>query len=232
MVVRPDGVRIAGNQLAAADVTGNLKGILFGYYLSVLIENELNQLAVFFHLMPQAFGIVAVDLDVAVKGLHLCGAVESIVAVPGLIVRQQVACMIIAEEGSGAVFGVGSQPVARVILIKLLHTLGNAFGAVARFVVEQFFGVAGILHLLQLVQRVIVVECLTSKLFFVGTVAVAVVEVTVVCQDGIAGLDKKPGQVLVLVVLVLFEHRAVLFLTNGAVRVILVGRQLTIIRTV
>lgn len=140
--------------------------------------------------------------------------------------------MIIAEEGSGAVFGVGSQPVARVILIKLLHTLGNAFGAVAGFVVEQFFGVAGILHLLQLVQRVIVVECLTSKLFFVGTVAVAVVEVTVVCQDGIAGLDKKPGQVLVLVVLVLFEHRAVLFLTNGAVRVILVGRQLTIIRTV
>lgn len=140
--------------------------------------------------------------------------------------------MIIAEEGSGAVFGVGSQPVARVILIKLLHTLGNAFGAVAGFVVEQFFGVAGILHLLQLVQRVIVGECLTSKLFFVGTVAVAVVEVTVVCQDGIAGLDKKPGQVLVLVVLVLFEHRAVLFLTNGAVRVILVGRQLTIIRTV
>ena len=76
------------------------------------------------------------------------------------------------------------------------------------------------------------VKCLTSKLLFAGTVAVAVVEVTVVCQDGIAGLDKKPGQVLVLVVLVLFEHRAVLFLTNGAVRVILVGRQLTIIRTV
>ena len=46
MVVRPGSVGIAGNQLAAADVAGNLKGILFGYYLSVLIENELNQLAV------------------------------------------------------------------------------------------------------------------------------------------------------------------------------------------
>ena len=67
MVVRPGSIRIAGNQLAAADVTGNLKGILFGYYLSVLIENELNQLAVFFHLMAQALGIVSVDLDIAVK---------------------------------------------------------------------------------------------------------------------------------------------------------------------
>ena len=59
--------------------------------------------------MAQPFGIVAVYLDVAVKGLHLCGAVEGIVAVPGLIVRQQVACMVIAEEGSGTVFGVGRQ---------------------------------------------------------------------------------------------------------------------------
>ena len=30
-------------------------------------------------------------------------------------------------------------------------------------------------------------------------------------------LDKKAGQVLVLVIVVLFEHRAVLFLTNGAI---------------
>ena len=41
--------------------------------------------------MAQALGIVAVDLDVPVKGLHLGGAVEGIVAVPGLIVRQQAA---------------------------------------------------------------------------------------------------------------------------------------------
>ena len=59
-----------------------------------------------------------------------------------------------------------------------------------------------------------------------GTVVVAVVEVTVVGQNGVAGLDKKPGQVFVLVVLVLFEHEAVLLLTNGTVGVILVGRQL------
>ena len=83
-------------------------------------DNELNLFAVFFHLMAQALGIVAVDLDVAIKGLHLHRPVEGVVTVPGLIVRQQVACMIIAEEGSGAVFGVGRQPVAGVVLVELL----------------------------------------------------------------------------------------------------------------
>src|SRR5699024_2841525 len=176
--------------------------------------------------MAQALGIVAVDLDVPVKGLHLGGAVEGIVAVPGLIVRQQVACMIIAEEGSGTVFGVGRQAVAGVVLVELFHALGNAFGAVAGFVIEQFFGRTGVLHPLQLVQRVIVVECLTSKLFFVGMVAVAIVEVTVVGQNRVARLDKKAGQVLVLVVVILFEHGAVLLLADGAIGVVFVGRQL------
>ena len=59
--------------------------------------------------------------------------------------------MVITEEGSGTVFGVGRQAVAGVVLVEFLHTLGDAFGAVAGFVVEQFFGIAGILHLLQLV---------------------------------------------------------------------------------
>ena len=176
--------------------------------------------------MPQALGVVAVHLDVSVKSLHLDGAVEGIVAVPGLIVRQQVACMVIAEKGSGTVFGVGRQAVAGVVLVELLCAGCHSASAVACFVVEQFFGIAGVLDLLQLVQRVVVVECLTSKLLFAGTVAVAVVEVTVVCQDSIAGLDKKPGQVLVLVVLVLFEHRAVLLLANSTVGVIKVLYQI------
>lgn len=129
--------------------------------------------------------------------------------------------MVITEESGCAVFSVGSQPVARVILIKLLHTLGNAPGAVACLVVEQLFGITGVLHLLQLVQRVVVVECLISKLFFVGTVAVAIVEVTVVGQNRVARLDKKAGQVLVLVVVILFEHGAVLLLADGAIRIII-----------
>ena len=171
--------------------------------------------------MAQALGVVAVDLDIAVKGFHHGGTVKGVVAVPGLIVCQQVACMVITEESGCAVFSVGSQPVARVILIKLLHTLGNAPGAVACLVVEQLFGITGVLHLLQLVQRVVVVECLISKLFFVGTVAVAIVEVTVVGQNRVARLDKKAGQVLVLVVVILFEHGAVLLLADGAIRIII-----------
>ena len=79
MVIRPCGVCIACDQLAAADVTGNAKGILFSYHLLVRIEDKLHQAAIFFHLMAQALGIVAVDLDVAVKGLHLGGAVAGFV---------------------------------------------------------------------------------------------------------------------------------------------------------
>ena len=151
MVIRPCGIRIACDQLAAADVANKVMNIRLNNGLAVRVEDKLHQVAIFFHLMAQALGIVAVDLDVPVKGLHLGGAVEGIIAVPGLIVRQQVACMVIAEEGSGTVFGVGRQAVAGVVLVELFHALGNAFGAVAGFVVEQFFGIAGVLDLLQLV---------------------------------------------------------------------------------
>ena len=39
-------------------------------------------------------------------------------------------------------------------------------------------------------------------------------------------LDKKAGQVLVLVIVVLFEHGAVLLLADGAIGVVFIGRQL------
>ena len=70
--------------------------------------------------MAQALGVVTVDLDIAVKGFHPGGTVKGVVAVPGLIVCQQVACMVITEKGSGTVFGVGRQPVAGVVLVELL----------------------------------------------------------------------------------------------------------------
>ena len=69
MVVRPGGVRIAGNQLAAADVTGQTGTAFFNNRFTVGVEDKLYQAAVFFHLMAQALGVVAVDLDVAVKVL-------------------------------------------------------------------------------------------------------------------------------------------------------------------
>ena len=103
---------LESNQLAAADVTGQTGTVFFNNRFTVGVENKLYQAAVFFHLMAQALGVVAVDLDIAVKGFHPGGTVKGVVAVPGLIVRQQVACMVIAEKGSGTVFGVGRQAVA------------------------------------------------------------------------------------------------------------------------
>ena len=52
--------------------------------------------------MAQALGVVAVDLDIAVKGFHPGGTVKGVVAVPGLIVCQQVACMDMAKDEKGS----------------------------------------------------------------------------------------------------------------------------------
>ena len=79
MVVRPGGVGIAGNQLAAADVTGQTGTAFFNNRFTVGVEDKLYQAAVFFHLMAQALGVVAV---------------------PGLIVCQQVACMVSSSRQS------------------------------------------------------------------------------------------------------------------------------------
>ena len=98
--------------------------------------------------MAQALGVVAVDLDVPVKGFHPGGTVKGVVAVPGLIVCQQVACMVIAEKGGGTVFGVGRQAVAGVVLVEFLHALGNAFGAVAGFVVGKLCPVVDVRSLI------------------------------------------------------------------------------------
>ena len=76
---------LESNQLAAADVTGQTGTVFFNNRFTVGVENKLYQAAVFFHLMAQALGVVAVDLDIAVKGLHLGGAVEGIIAVLGLV---------------------------------------------------------------------------------------------------------------------------------------------------
>ena len=81
--------------------------------------------------------------------------------------------MVIAEKCSGAVFGVGRQAVAGVVLVEFFHALGDAFGAVACFVVEQFFGVdsregsaAGIIvtHLVSCV--VMLTQSIASSVWF------------------------------------------------------------------
>lgn len=62
--------------------------------------------------------------------------------------------MVILEHGGAAAVGEGGQPVPGVVLVQLLHAAGDPARAVARLVVEQLLGAGGILHLFQLVQRV------------------------------------------------------------------------------
>ena len=227
MVVRPGaiGAGVGSNQLRGPDQAVQAAVVLLGHSLPVLVEDEPHQAAVLLHLIPQALGIVAVELDMAVKGLHLLRAVEGVVAVAGLIVHQQVAGVVILEHGCDAALGEGGQPVPGVVLVQLLHAAGDPARAVARLVVEQLLGVGGILHLFQLVQRVIVIEGITSKLTLQRPVAVAVIEILVLRQQLPAGLDKQAGEILVQVVLELPLDRTVGLRADGAVGVVLIRRQ-------
>ena len=219
------GAGIGGNQLRGPDQAVQAAGVLLGHGLPVLVEDEPHQVSVLLHLIPQAFGVVAVELDMAVEGFCRLCAVEGVVAVTGLVVRQQIAGVVVLEHGGDTALGVGGQPVPGVVLVQLLHTLGDPARAVARLVVEQFFGVGGILHLFQLVQRVIVIEGITSKLTLQRPVAVAVIEILVLRQQLPAGLDKQAGEILVQVVLELPLDRTVGLRADGAVGVVLIRRQ-------
>ena len=203
MVIRPGAVRagVGGNQLRCPDQAVYIAGIFLSHNVPVLVEDKPHQIPVFLHLIPQALGVIAVELDMAVKGLRLLRAVESVVAVTGLVIRQQVAGVVVLEHGGDAALGVGGQPVPGVVLVQLLHAAGDPACAVARLVVEQLLGAGGILHLFQLVQRVIVIEGITSKLTLQRPVAVAVIEILVLRQQFPTRLDKQAGEILVQVVL-------------------------------
>ena len=104
--------------------------------------------------------------------------------------------------------------------------MGKAANAVARLVVEQFLGVGGILHLFQLVQSIIVIERITSKLTLPRSVAVTVVEILVFRQKLSAGPDQQAGEILVQVVLELPLNGAVDLPLNSAAGVVRICRQL------
>ena len=224
MVVRPGavGAGVGGNQFRSPNQAVQAAGVLLGHHFPVQVENKPHQISVLLHLIAQALGVIAVELDMAAKGLHLLRTVEGVIAVAGLVVHQQVAGVVVLEHGGDPTLGVGGQPVPGVVLVQLLHTAGDPARAVARLVVEQLLGVGGILHLFQLVQRVIVIEGITSKLTLQRPVAVAVIEILVFRQQLPAGLDKQAGEILVLE---LPLDRTVGLRADGAVGVVLIRRQ-------
>ena len=156
VVVCPGALSVtaAGDQLRATDQADHIVVLLLLCHGLALVENEAHQPPVFFHLIPQALRVVAVHLYIAVKGLRLHRPVEGVVAVLGLVVHQKVAGVVLLEHRRYAVFRIGHQAVAGVVPVQLLLPGHQPPGAVARPVVEQFLSIGGILHLIQLVQRV------------------------------------------------------------------------------
>ena len=78
-------------------------------------EDEFNKLSVFLHLVAQSLRVVAVDLDVAVKGLRLGIAVEGVVLIPRPAVFQQVARIVVFVLCCHTPFGMCGKSVALII---------------------------------------------------------------------------------------------------------------------
>ena len=80
VVVRPCILRVRCNQVIAADMADDVTVRLLRHGF-VSTEDEDHKLPVLLHLVAQSLRIVAVDLDVAVKGLRLGIAVEGIISI-------------------------------------------------------------------------------------------------------------------------------------------------------
>lgn len=81
VAIRPGTVRIRDNQVIATDIADHALFLLQLHYHFLAMENELYQSSVFLDSAAQPLHIVMVDLDVAIKGLHLLCPIEQIVGV-------------------------------------------------------------------------------------------------------------------------------------------------------
>ena len=202
MVVRPGALAVAaaGDQLRAADEADHIAVFLLFRHGLPLVEDKPHQPAILLHLIAQALGVITIDLYIAVKGLHLGGAVEGVIAVPGLVVHQQVTGVVILEHRRHAVFGVGRQAVAGVVLVQLLYTLGHSAGAVARLVIEQLLRIGGVVHPLELVQGVVLVQGGPVQGLLPDPVAVSIIGIADLGEQGVPRADRQARQVLVQVI--------------------------------
>ena len=211
MVVCPGALAVAaaGNQLRAADQADHIAVFLLLRHGLPLVEDEAHQPPVLLHLVAQALRVVVVHLYAAVKGLHLHRPVEGVVAVPGLVVLEQVAGVVILEGGGHAAPGQGHQAVAGVVLVQLLLAAYQTPGAVARLVVEQLLGIRRVVHPLELIEGIVLVQGRPVQGLFSDSVAVSIIGIAGMGEQGLPGADGEARQVLVQVVGV--------FLPDGAV---------------
>ena len=199
MVVCPGALAVAaaGDQLRAADQADHVAVLLLLRHGLPLVEDEAHQPAVLLHLVAQALRVIAVYLHIAVKGLHLHRSVEGVVAVPGLVVLEQVAGVVILEGGGHAAPGQGHQAVAGVVLVQFFLAAHQTPGAVARLVIEQLLRIGRVVHPLELSQGVILIEGGPVQGLLPNPVSVAVVGIAGMGEQGLPGADGEARQVFV-----------------------------------
>ena len=226
MVVCPGALAVAaaGNQLRAADQADHIAVFLLLRHGLPLVEDEAHQPPVLLHLVAQALRVVVVHLYAAVKGLHLHRPVEGVVAVPCLVVLEQVARIVVLEGGGHAAPGQGHQAVAGVVLVQFLLAAHQTPGAVARLVVEQLLGIRRVVHPLELIEGIVLVQGRPVQGLFSDSVAVSIIGIAGLGEQGVPGADGEARQVLVQVVGVFLPDGAVGHGPGRAVRVIGVGR--------
>ena len=226
MVVCPGALAVAaaGNQLRAADQADHIAVFLLLRHGLPLVEDEAHQPPVLLHLVAQALRVVVVHLYAAVKGLHLHRPVEGVVAVPRLVIPKQVAGVVVLEGRGHAAPGQGHQAVAGVVLVQFLLAAHQTPGAVARLVVEQLLGIRRVVHPLELIEGIVLVQGRPVQGLFSDSVAVSIIGIAGMGEQGLPGADGEARQVLVQVVGVFLPDGAVGHGPGRAVRVIGVGR--------
>ena len=198
MVVCPGALAVAaaGNQLRAADQADHIAVFLLLRHGLPLVEDEAHQPPVLLHLVAQALRVVVVHLYAAVKGLHLHRPVEGVVAVPRLVIPKQVAGVVVLEGRGHAAPGQGHQAVAGVVLVQFLLAAHQTPGAVACPVVEQLLRIGWVVHPLELIEGIVLVQGRPVQGLFSDSVAVSIIGIAGMGEQGLPGADGEARQVL------------------------------------
>ena len=201
VVVRPGALAVAasGNQLRAADQADHIAVLLMLHHGLPLVEDKPHQPAVLLHLVAQALRVITVYLHIAVKGLHLHRPVEGVVAVPCLVVLEQVARIVVLEGGGHAAPGQGHQAVAGVVLVQFLLAAHQTPGAVACPVVEQLLRIGWVVHPLELIEGIVLVQGRPVQGLFSDSVAVSIIGIAGMGEQGLPGADGEARKVFIQV---------------------------------
>ena len=119
---------------------------------------DLFRFFVSFHFAAQAFGIVAVYLDIARFCRYFAGPAEGVIFVGVLSVLKQIASVIVAIVFHPTVDDLTCQPVVDIVDVLRLDVFGRPGQPIPRSVVGEPLCIGWIFCLLQVVELVVGVE--------------------------------------------------------------------------